>query len=140
MRSCPWIRCAKCRNQYDTLSLLRFLQWRSCDAAHVNTPTPIDAGDRLADKWPLASVLVVDDEPGMLHFLKKTLTPRVGLLRDAGTAEERTELFRRHRFDLVILDIALPGKSGIAWLKEIYAEAVAREYRFFSYGDAMLIL
>lgn len=34
-----------------------------------------------------------------------------------------------------------PGsEAGIDWLMELYDEAVARQYRFYSYGDAMLIL
>ena len=71
------------------------------------------------DHWPLATVLVVDDEPGMRNFLVKTLASRVGQVFSAESAEPADELVRRHRFDLVVLDIALPGKSGITWLKEL---------------------
>ena len=73
---------------------------------------------RLGD-WPLSAVLIVDDEPGMRSFLEKTLASRCGSVHCAGDTLEAAALMQRHRFDLVILDITLPGQSGLAWLREL---------------------
>jgi DNA-binding NtrC family response regulator len=91
-------------------------------AADVASAEPV-----AAEHWPLAAVLVVDDEPGMRNFLEKTLAPRVGRVLSAADAEAADELMRLHRFDLVVLDIALPGKSGIQWLKELRQRGHAGE-------------
>ncbi len=74
---------------------------------------------KAADTWPFWSILVVDDEPGMRNFLVKTLTPRCQSVMEAGSAEEGARLLRNHHADLIILDIALPGQNGVAWLKEL---------------------
>jgi DNA-binding NtrC family response regulator len=90
----------------------------------MDTAAPAPTAD---EHWPLASVLVVDDEPGMRSFLQKVLASRVGQVRVAAHADEADELMRRHRFDLIVLDIAMPGRDGISWLKSQRAEGCACE-------------
>ena len=91
----------------------------------MTTSTPHKRSD--AEHWPLAAALVVDDEPGMRNFLVKTLASRVGQVHSAESAEDADELVRRHRFDLVVLDIALPGISGITWLAQLRERGFAGE-------------
>ena len=70
-------------------------------------------------RWPHASLLVVDDEPGMRNFLEKTLAPRAGRVMAAGSAEEAEALLAQHHIDLVVLDIAMPGRSGLDLLRDL---------------------
>jgi DNA-binding NtrC family response regulator len=75
--------------------------------------------DRGGDNWPLWSILVVDDEPGMRNFLVKSLAPRCSAVFEAGNAEDGEAIVRSTHVDLIILDIALPGRNGVGWLKEL---------------------
>ncbi|MEI5682537.1 sigma-54 dependent transcriptional regulator [Mesorhizobium sp. CCNWLW179-1] len=65
-----------------------------------------------------ASILVVDDEPGIRNFLVKILGPRCKVIEVAADTKEASRKLDEQRFDVVILDNIMPGKSGLEWLAE----------------------
>ncbi|HET6720684.1 MAG TPA: sigma-54 dependent transcriptional regulator [Rhodocyclaceae bacterium] len=77
-------------------------------------------------QWPV-SVLVVDDEPGILNFLGRALSSRCDGVETAGSAEAAAKLASRKRYDVIILDITLPGMSGLDWLKDLRTQGFAGE-------------
>ncbi len=81
--------------------------------------------------WQQYSVLIVDDEPGMLSFLQRALSTRCGVADCAASVELARPMLGRRRYDLIVLDIALPGCSGIDWLHELRHDGYA--------GDVVLM-
>jgi DNA-binding NtrC family response regulator len=65
-----------------------------------------------------ASVLIIDDEPGMRNFLVRTLGPRCKRIEEAADTEEASRKLDAQHFDVVILDNIMPGKNGVEWLAE----------------------
>ena len=70
-------------------------------------------------------VLTVDDEEPFRRLLKKELS-RKGFLADvAPDAETALELLRDNAYDVVLLDILMPGMDGIAMMKKLKADPAA---------------
>ena len=66
-------------------------------------------------------VLVVDDEPQIRRVLRSTLSARGYEVHEVRTGEDALESIRESRFDLVLLDVNMPGMSGLATCREIRA-------------------
>jgi len=66
-----------------------------------------------------ANILVVDDEPQIRRVLRSTLTSQGYVLTDAKTGEEAIEIARKSKPDLILLDVNMPGMSGIETCHEI---------------------
>ncbi len=62
-------------------------------------------------------ILIVEDEKKIAHALKKGLEAQEYSVTVAMTGEEAFFLATTERFDLLLLDILLPGRSGIEILK-----------------------
>lgn len=64
-------------------------------------------------------ILLVEDEKKIADSLKKGLSEQNYTVEVAYNGDEGRKLFENHHFDLVILDINLPGMSGFALCKKI---------------------
>ena len=69
------------------------------------------------DKF-VAHILVVDDDEGIRLLVKKFLNEKNYLVTTASSAEDASEKIKIIKFDLIILDIMMPGKSGLDFLNE----------------------
>jgi two-component system KDP operon response regulator KdpE len=68
-------------------------------------------------------ILVVDDDPQIRRVMRVTLTGRGYEVDDAKTGETALERIRAERFDLVLLDMNMPGMGGLETCREIRAQS-----------------
>lgn len=80
-------------------------------------PSP-ERKDDYGENLEFASILVIDDEPGMRNFLTKILRPRCKRVEQARSTQEASDILDQSHFDLVILDNIMPEQTGLEWLEE----------------------
>ena len=69
------------------------------------------------DKF-IAHILVVDDDDGIRLLVKKYLNENNFLVTTSDSAENASDKVKIIKFDLIVLDIMMPGQSGLDFIKE----------------------
>jgi two-component system, OmpR family, KDP operon response regulator KdpE len=67
-------------------------------------------------------ILVVDDEPQIRRVMRTTLVANGYEMAEARSGEDALEMLRSERYDLVLLDVNMPGLGGIGTCRAIRAE------------------
>ena len=65
-----------------------------------------------------AHILVVDDDDGIRNLVKQYLNKNNLLVTTANSAEDANKKIEVVKFDLIVLDIMMPGKSGLEFTQE----------------------
>ena len=69
------------------------------------------------DKF-IAHILLVDDDDGIRSLVKKYLNENNFLVTTADSSEDASEKIKIIKFDIIVLDIMMPGKSGLEFIEE----------------------
>ncbi len=68
---------------------------------------------------PAPRILVVDDDPRLRDLLRRYLTENAFNVFVAENAQAMNKLWLRERFDLLILDLMMPGEDGLSVLRRL---------------------
>lgn len=71
----------------------------------------------------LGKILIVDDDPQIRRVLKMTLSGEGYEVESARTGEEAQELLREIHFDLMLLDMNMPGLGGLETCRIVRAQS-----------------
>ncbi len=85
--------------------------------------------DRVEEQALSPTILLVEDEPGIVDFVRRGLQAE-GVAVDAeldGTEGERRAL--NDSFDLIVLDLMLPGRGGLEILASLRQAKASQAYR-----------
>jgi len=66
-----------------------------------------------------ATVLIVDDEPQIRRVLRTTLTSHGYAVIEARSGDEALDQIRTEHVDMILLDVNMPGRSGLETCREI---------------------
>jgi two-component system, OmpR family, KDP operon response regulator KdpE len=84
---------------------------------------PVRVIPRAAMKAHQARILVVDDDSQIRRVMRTTFEAQGYEVNEAASAERALDCLRTDKFDLILLDINLPGKTGIEACREIRTSA-----------------
>jgi two-component system response regulator CpxR len=65
------------------------------------------------------SILMIDDDKGLIALLEEFFYSEGFKCQGANSGDEGLELFRNGAYDIILLDVMLPGRDGFEILKEI---------------------
>lgn len=79
------------------------------------------------EKYLNSKVLVVDDEPANIFFLKGLLKEEGYLVSTASSGNECLDILKNNQQDVILLDIMMPGITGIEVLEKIMENEKTRD-------------
>jgi signal transduction histidine kinase/ActR/RegA family two-component response regulator len=114
--------------------------WGSTFTVHLPAgegPAPV-VSEGTPSPAPGLRILVVDDEPHILHYMRATLESWGHSVSQAADGEEARERLRADGFDLVIADLRMPRLGGREFYEELKRTWPAQaEQVVFSTGDTV---